>query len=189
MKWRTLALATAIGAAAVNASAATITYSTLGRFNGGAFSSSPTLTVGGASMTFNALGSTSVDPGNLSFGTFDSNAIGSGGTIPVGTTFDLQIVQTTPMSGTGVLSATLSGMISTTSSSVRLIFGTTSLSIGGVAYNLDQPLSGIAIVSPSSNAGLTTIQGSASEVPEPSSAALVAGPLLGLGILGRRRAA
>src|SRR5215475_5749673 len=100
MKWRTLALATAIGAAAVNASAATITYSTLGRFNGGAFSASPTLTVGGTSLTFNGLGSTSVDPGNLSYGTFDSNATSGSGTIPVGTTFDLQVVQTTPTGGT-----------------------------------------------------------------------------------------
>jgi len=148
--------------------AALITYSTLGRFDGGAFSTSPTITVGGGSITFNALGSTSVDPGNISYGTFDSNAIGSGGMIPVGTTFDLQMNQTTPSVGSATASATLSGTI-TTSSTVRLVFSTTTFTIGGVTYTIDQPLNGIAIVSPASNTGLTTIQGAADTVvPEPA---------------------
>jgi len=150
--------------------AALITYSTLGRFNGGAFSSSPTITVGGGNITFNALGTTSVDPGNLSYGTFDSNAIGSGGTFPRGTTFDLQVNQTTPAVGTATESATLSGVITPTASTVRLTFLTTSFAIDGVSYTIDQPLNGIAIVSPASNGGLTTIQGAASvaAAPEPS---------------------
>ena len=36
--------------------------------------------------------------------------------------------------------------------------------IGGVTYTIDQPLNGIAIVSPASNTGLTTIQGAADTV-------------------------
>ena len=129
---------------------------------------SPTITVGGGSITFNALGSTSVDPGNVSYGTFDSNAIGSGGMIPVGTTFDLQMNQTTPSVGSATASATLSGTI-TTSSTVRLVFRTTTFTIGGVTYTIDQPLNGIAIVSPASNTSLTTIQGAADTVvPEPA---------------------
>ena len=148
--------------------AALITYSTLGRFDGGAFATSPTITVGGGSITFTALGSTSVDPGNISYGTFDSNAVGSGGMIPVGTTFDLQVNQTTPSVGSATASATLSGTI-TTSSTVRLVFRTTTFTIGGVTYTIDQPLNGIAIVSPASNTGLTTIQGAADTVvPEPA---------------------
>ncbi|PYN06570.1 MAG: hypothetical protein DME02_15470, partial [Candidatus Rokuibacteriota bacterium] len=99
-----------------------------------------------------------MDPGNISYGTFDSNAIGSGGMIPVGTTFDLQMNQTTPSVGSATASATLSGTI-TTSSTVRLVFSTTTFTIGGVTYTIDQPLNGIAIVSPASNTGLTTIQG------------------------------
>jgi len=147
--------------------AALITYSTFGRFDGGAFATSPTITVGGGSITFTALGSTSVDPGNISYGTFDSNAIGSRGTIPAGTTFDLQVNQTTPSVGSATASATLSGMITTTSSNVRLVFSTTSFTIGGVTYTIDQPLNGIAIVLPASNTGLTTIQGAADTlVPE-----------------------
>src|SRR5215475_1573651 len=114
MKWKLTVLAMGVAVMAVDVRAALITYSTLGRFNGGAFSFSPTLTVGGASITFNGLGSTSVDSGNLSYGTFDSNAIGSGGTVPAGTTFDLQLVQTTPTAGTAVIAATLSGTITTT---------------------------------------------------------------------------
>jgi hypothetical protein len=168
-----------------NGFAATITYSTLGRFNGGAFSSSPTLTVGGGSITFDGLGSTSVDPGNLSYGTFDSNAIGSGGTIPGGTMFDLQLIQTTPSGGTATLASTLSGVITTTSSTVRLLFSSTSFSIGSINYNIDQPALGVAIVSPTSNAGLTTIQGAASVstapgVPEPMTYVHLAS---GLGLL------
>src|SRR5438045_9454516 len=91
--------------------AALITYSTFGRFDGGAFATSPTITVGGGSITFTALGSTSVDPGNISYGTFDSNAVGSGGMIPVGTTFDLQVNQTTPSVGSATASATRSGTV------------------------------------------------------------------------------
>src|SRR5437762_3588928 len=118
------------GAMATTSYAALITYSTLGRFDGGAFATSPTITVGGGSITFTALGSTSVDPGNISYGTFDSNAVGSGGMIPVGTTFDLQVNQTTPSVGSATASATLSGTITTTSSTVRLVFSTTTFTIG-----------------------------------------------------------
>jgi hypothetical protein len=169
---------------------ATITYSTLGRFNGGAFSSSPTLTVGGGSITFNSLGSSSVDPGNISYGAFDSNAIGSGGTIPVGTTFDLQVNQTTPSVGSAIASATLSGTLTTTSSSVRLLFATTAFTIGGVQYVIDQPANGIAIVSPASNGGRTTIQGSVSlinVVPEPTTYLLLGSGLCLVTMISRKR--
>jgi len=171
--------------------AALITYSTLGRFNGGAFSSSPTLTVGGGSVTFNGLGSTSVDPGNLSYGTFDSNAIGAGGTVPAGTTFDLQVIQTTPAGGTATLGSTLSGVITTTSSTVRLTFASTAFSIDGASYTIDQPANGIAIVSPASNAGLTTIQGAVSAlavaVPEPSTLLLLSTGFLSVAWYVRRK--
>jgi len=72
--------------------------------------------------------------------------------------------QTTARVGSATASATLSGTITTTSSTVRLVFSTTTFTIGGVTYTIDQPLNGIAIVSPASNTGLTTIQGAADTV-------------------------
>ncbi len=188
MKWKTVALAMVIVGLAADAFAATITYSTLGRFNGGAFSASPTLTAGGASLTFNGLGSTSVDPGNLGYGTFDSNAVGSGGTIPAGTTFDLQIVQTTPTGGTASAAATLSGTLTTTASAVRVLFSSSTFNIGTVSYAIDQPINGIAIVSPASNSGMSTIQGSAIVIPEPSLVVCFAIGLITLGMTTRKRA-
>jgi hypothetical protein len=169
---------------------AILTYSTLSRFNGGAFSSSATITVGGASLTFNGLGTTSVDFGLLTFGTFNANAIGSGGTIPPGTTFDLQLNQTTPSAGSAVAAATLSGTITPTSSSVALVFNTTAFSIGGVNYTISQPPGGIPIVSPASNSGLTTLQGSAAAaqaVPEPATYFSLGAGVLIIGLLCKRR--
>ena len=188
MKLKIVALAIAIFGFTAQVFAATITYSTLGRFNGGAFSASPTLTVGGASLTFNGLGSTAVGVGNLSYGTFDANAIGSGGTFPVGTTFDLQVVQTTPTGGTATAASTLSGTLTTTASLVRLVFSSTSFAIGSIVYGIDQPARGIAIVSPASNAGLATIQGSAIVIPEPSVGVLFAVGLVVLSMVSRKRA-
>ena len=186
MNVKIVALAVAIFGMTVQVFAATITYSTLGRFNGGAFSASPTLTVGSVSLTFNGLGSTSVDPGIISYGTFDSNATGTGATIPVGTTFDLQVVQTTPTGGTATAAATLSGALTTTSSAVRVLFSSTSFTIGAILYGIDQPANGIAIVSPASNSGLTTVQGTV--VPEPSLVSCFAIGLITLGMVSRKRA-
>ena len=185
MKLKIIALTLAIFGMTAHVFAATITYSTLGRFNGGLFSSSPTLTVGSASLTFDGLGSTSVGVGNISYGTFDANAIGSG-TIPAGTTFDLQVVQTAPTGGIATAAATLSGTLTTISSSVRVLFSSTSFTIGGILYDIDQPARGFAIVSPASNTGLTTIQGFV--VPEPSSVVFFIIGQVMLSIASRKRA-
>jgi hypothetical protein len=101
----------------------------------------------------------------------------------------LQVVQTTPTGGSATAAATLSGTLMTTASSVRLHFTSPAFSIGTVAYAIDQPVIGFAIVSPASNGGLTTIQGSVTDIPipEPSLVACFAVGLMTLGMASRRR--
>ena len=159
--------AIALALAPIGLPAATIEYSTTGIFTS---SGTNVLSVGGGQLVFNDLGLTTVtSPSNVSFGFFDSSGIDGGGTIPSGTQFTLTINEVLPVVGTDTVAATLSGFINATQSSVTVDFASPVFTIDGAEYTIAQPPGGIDIVPPSSNGGITTIQGSVTNaVPEPA---------------------
>jgi len=170
---------------------AMISYTTEGAFNGGAPSAVATLTLGGGTLTFFGVGSGSVDPGNLSYGIFDSSGISTRSVVPGNTTFTLAVMQTTPTAGSSSTAGTLTGTITATDSTIRLKFDTQDFTIGGVSYHIDSDPKGVAIVPPNNNGGLTTVQGevnaAVAAVPEPSTYLLLGTGFCLITLISRRR--
>jgi hypothetical protein len=166
MKWiSVVGLSVAVVALPAALSATSVTYSTSGVFS---TTGTDMLPIGTGDLTFDGLVSNTVTPpSNLSFGTFDASDVGTG-SIPDGEVFTLTVTETTPDSGSAPATATISGSIDATSSSVLLSFNNTSFSIDGTQYTISQPPGGFPIVPPSSNGGLVTIQGTVSAAPEPA---------------------
>jgi hypothetical protein len=159
MKWISLVGLSVVTAAAL--SAATVTYSTSGVFS---TTGTNMLAIDGGDLTFDGLTDNTVTvPSNLSYGTFV--ATGVTGTVPVSEDFTLTLTETSPVSGSADVTATLSGMINSTQSTIALLFTTTSFSIGGNEYTISQPDGGIPIVPQSTNSGVT-LEGTV--VPEPA---------------------
>ena len=178
-------------AAGSTAFATTVTYSTEGSINGGAFSNNPSITFGSGAnqftFDFNGIvgGSVNANPSTFaSFGYFETIGTTSGATIPANQTFTLKIFQNLPNSGTGTLAATLSGTVSFNSSSATVSFSQTSTTIGGVNYALQY--NPVALVPFSTLAGDTTLQGVITATPEPLTFAFVGAGLIGLGLLRKR---
>lgn len=149
------------------------------------------MTIGGGQLIFNNLGPTTVTaPTNISFGFLDSGGIDGGGTIPSGTQFVLTLDQILPVAGTNQVVGTLSGFINATQSSVALDFTNPTFTMDGATYTIAQPPGGILIVPPSSNGGITTIQGTVNNaVPEPGTLLLLVSGIAILGFGMRRRRA
>jgi len=192
-------LGAALAVSATYAHATAVTYSTSGAFSGG----SGTITNGAnsatdvfgssgntATLTFTDIPSTPVNaPTNASFGNMNVAVAGTGAS--GSGTFDLTINETVPTGGSNDFVGTLAGSFTINSSSGTITFSTMSLTIGSgasaITYAL-QPGGVYDLVPPNDNSGNTSIQGTITPTPEPSSLMLLGTGLLSAGgMLMRRR--
>lgn len=177
--------------------AALVDYSTQGSFNGAAFANVSSLTFGSTTLTFTGTNATGIGvntPTNGSLGTFQLTSTNTAAGDTLSGNFAIRITQTTPgPTGTADLGATLSGVVTATSSTGAVQFSTTAVTINGVTYDVANAafgLSGrVALVAPNTNNGMTTVQAAITggAVPEPSTYALLGGGLISLIGLARRR--
>lgn len=187
-------LAVAIGVVVPAGMATPVTYSTLGSelCLGASGCGTNSQTIGGFSVTFNPIAASLVDPGDTftfgSFGQIVVSCIGNGlscaSTSLAGLNLYIHINQTSPTGDSGVLPAgMITGAISgTTSSAVITWPEPNALMLGSIQYSIANP--SLALVPPSSNFGITTIQGRITEtaVPEPSTFLLFSAGLIGIGL-------
>jgi len=171
-----------------------VTFSTTGQFDS---TLGPTAVLaGGVQISFFGIlpFGTINTPSTASLGTLQLSAGDPGFSDPGGVSdgFTLFINQISP-AGSGQLLATLSGTVARTNQSdFRILFGTPSVIISGVTYNLQQPPDGYFLVPPTTNQGITSIQAfvtaqeQQSVVPEPGTMMLVGTGLL-VAFKARRR--
>lgn len=172
-------------------SAQNATFSTSGTFGGaGCGATVPvSCTNGGVNLAFTPAAFANVAGGTVGLGQF---VVTGNGTFTPGTstntTFTLFITQTLPSGGSGSYSDGFTGTLSLLASgnSSNLVWRPTSgvISIGAVTYTLIQEQGGGINISANGN---TTISAIVNTVPEPSTYALMAAGLAGLGVVARRR--
>lgn len=159
--------------AANQPTATPVTFGTNGRWNNGPGVQNTAITFGSngntVTITFNGIpqGTTTVNPNPntyTSLGQFVVSTTGTGATIAPGTTFALAIAESSPAGGLDTIGSTVAGVVSQNSSTGLISFGATSISsFAPVTYTLLQ--SPIPLVAPSTNGGVTTIQGQIAVAP------------------------
>jgi len=148
-----------------------------------------------------------INPSNATFGTLNTVGFASIANL-AGSSFTLNISQTSPTVNSGSLQGTLSGRVVLNASNAFLSFANPTLVLGPVTYEIFQAttssgMQGIAIVPPSTHpdgtitGGTTTIQGRISApsipndttTPEPGTLGLIGLGLAAVGFVGRLRRA
>jgi hypothetical protein len=199
---RGLARAVLVGTVAVvlgslPVAAQTVTYSTSGTFTGTGCTATSCV-FGGFTLSY--LGSSIVTASppvaNLDMGQF-TLGFGAGANpaaIPGNVVFTLTVNQTVPSVGSGTFTGSVSGTIGWNPATGALAWAPTTqtLSIDGINYALKLDQDGtIGIVLPTPNAGenpnTTSLKGSITATPEPSTVALMATGMFGLIPVIRRR--
>jgi|SwirhirootsSR2_FD_contig_51_423012_length_667_multi_3_in_0_out_0_1 hypothetical protein len=176
-----------------------VTYTTSGTFSppGG----SDTTTIDGGTLTYMSA-SGSVDLGEVSPSTATLGSFTTAGittlTQLVGYTFTLTINETSPGTGSGSVTGTLSGKIGANASDAFVKFANPVVHIGDETYTILQSeaggrVFGVPIV-PSSAGPTVTVQGLITSaglpndlVPEPKTMAMVGLALAAVSLIGRRR--
>jgi hypothetical protein len=155
------------------------------------------LTCGGSSLLFTGLlgqmATANTSGTNISYGNIDANSTTASPAFNAftGAMFTLTLQQTLPPAGTGAFVGTLNGTLNASSSNLFISFGgaggVSAFNIAGVNYTVQNPT---LIVAPTTQGGVTTIQGIATAstvIPEPATVLLMGSGLAALGFFGARR--
>lgn len=155
-------------------------------------------TIGGGSgvtISFNPVASSTVNAAPTTFGSFGEinvSCVGGGTACGsqslAGLNLFINIAQTVPTAGNAsIAGGVITGAISGTASSATITWSVpNTVSIGAINYGIqNNPL---ALVPPSVNNGVTSVQAFITDttIPEPSTYVLISSSLVGLGLLRKR---